>query len=156
MSTLYILCGCPGCGKSSWAKNFMKDKCIHYVSRDVTRLSMLAENEDYFSHEDEVFKNFTEIIACSLQNDVDVIADATHINRKSRAKLIHAIDAYITDYNIIFVYFTTNYATCIERNNNREGRERVPDDAIESMHNRFEKPTIKEDVRCIGVMLMKG
>lgn len=158
MSTLYILCGAPGCGKSNWAKNFIQNKNISYVSRDVARFQLVAENEEYFAHEDEVFKNFIEIIVNSLKAGVDTIADATHINRKSRAKLIRAIDKYTTDYQIIFVHFTTScsYLTCCERNNQREGREKVPEDVIKNMCNVFERPTLAEDNRCYCVMHVKG
>jgi predicted kinase len=156
--TLYILCGCPGCGKSTWAKRFWYDQIdTVYVSRDDIRFSLLEDDDDYFSHEEEVFVKFVAAIRFALNNNQNCIADATHLNKKSRKKLIHAID-YLgeIDYQIIFVYFNTPYEICCGRNASREGRARVPDDIMKSMRNSFQPPAIIEDNRCVGLMLMKG
>lgn len=149
--TLYILCGCPGSGKTYWAMNFYKnsDKTIFWCSRDNIRFSLLKENEDYFSHELEVFRLFSAAIRYELRNGTDVIADATHLNRASRKRLLHSL--YDVEFNIIYVYFTASFETCCARNNLREGRARVPEKNMIEMYNKFEPPTKDEDNRCIGV-----
>ena len=55
--------GCPGSGKSTWAKKHLPD--TYYVSRDEVRFSLLQDGEDYFSHEKEVF-NKTKQPKCSF------------------------------------------------------------------------------------------
>ena len=64
MATLYILCGPSGCGKSTWSHQYIAfedalGNDIRYVSRDEIRFSIIKEEEDYFSHEKEVFKTFS-------------------------------------------------------------------------------------------------
>lgn len=155
--TLYILCGCPGAGKSTWANNFIKDHDVRYISRDEVRYSLVEENEAYFSREDIVFAMFALKVATCLSDGEDVIADATHLNKKSRRKLIYGIDRQgVEEYQIIFVYFNVSYEVCCERNKLREGRKCVPEDALLSMYNNFQEPQYDEDKRCIGIWGVGG
>ena len=156
MPTLFILCGIPACGKSYFAKYMFDNYNVIHISRDSIRFEIVKEDEPYFSHEDEVFKTFVSEIIFHLSGKCDVIADATHLNKTSRKKLIRAIDKYNIQYNIIYVYFSTSLETCCKRNSARSGRARVPDSVIREMWNKLEKPTIEEDNRCIGIMEMKG
>ena len=147
MPILYILCGPSGSGKSTWATNFIKNKRIAYISRDNIRLSIVKEEEDYFSHEKEVFKTFVKAIAHYIANGDDAIADATHLNMFSRCKLMQALDQYTHDYEIICVVFTTDVDTCVERNKARVGRRHVPENIIRNMCRDFRVPTMDEDER---------
>lgn len=151
--TLYILCGPAGCGKTTWAFDFMQyDSDVRYVSRDAIRFSMISNEEEYFSHEKEVFRRFSDCIAQTLIDGFDVIADATHINEASRHKLTKAIDEYTANYNIIYIVFLVDVETCIERNKNREGLARVPEQVIRDMCLNFKIPTLDEDKRAISVI----
>ena len=152
MSTLYILCGPSGCGKTTWAHNFMKDTDIRYVSRDEIRYSIVKENEDYFSHEKEVFKKFSGTIRQTLVDGFDCIADATHLNEFSRRKLTQSLDIYGVEYNIIYVVFDTDVETCLAHNSAREGRANVPETVIYNMFREFRKPTLDEDERAKGII----
>ena len=152
---LYILCGVPGAGKTSWANSFRQNINTCYVSRDDIRMSLLKEGEDYFSHEKEVFFTFVKTIATNLDEGYHVIADATHINAKSRAKLIHAVDMYVTNYEIIFIYFNIDVELCLTRNAMRKGRACVPEDTLRAMYDNFTVPSSAEDRRCIGVWEVK-
>ena len=155
MSILYILCGPSGCGKSTWRDTFItehSDQDIRYVSRDEIRFSMLKEGEDYFSHETEVFKKFTETLAQTLIDGFDVIADATHLNANSRHKLTREIDRYTTDYSITYVVFNTSFSESCARNTQREGLSQVDESIIASMYRNFRTPTLQEDMRAIDII----
>lgn len=153
---LYMLCGIPASGKTTWATNFIKEhrgeQNISYISRDSIRFELVDPQEEYFSHEDEVFHIFSSTIAENLYTNFDVIADATHLNKKSRAKLIHAIDKCGgIEYNIIFVWFHTSFIVCCDRNAKRVGRAQVPLETMYSMWHHFSIPSSKEDSRCVDV-----
>ncbi len=154
MPKLYILCGPSASGKTTWAMNFIKQSPdeIYYVSRDEIRFSMLKEDEDYFAHEGTVFKQFASAIVNALTNNHDVIADATHLNHFSRAKLINTIDKTITNYSIIYVVFYTPYNECLQHNRSREGRAFVAVDAIANMFRTFQAPVSSEDDRAIKII----
>lgn len=150
MPKLYILCGIPCSGKSTWAKGCLMD-AIH-ISRDDIRFSILKEGEEYFSHETEVYKEFIYEIAQTLMHGYDVIADATHINHSSREKLTRAIDQYFTKYQIIYVVFPITVETAQERNMMRTGIKQVPPVTIQTMFDRFSIPTLEEDKRAIEIL----
>ena len=62
------MCGAPGCGKSTYAKEYCKKYPeTVYVSRDEIRFSLLAEDEYYFSHETEVLEKFYTNIANAIR-----------------------------------------------------------------------------------------
>ena len=89
--TLWILCGAPASGKSYYVKNhLMNGNGWMYISRDEVRFSIIKDEENYFSHEDEVYKEFIYRIYKALTGEgiFNVIADATHLNWTSRNKLI--------------------------------------------------------------------
>ena len=154
--TLYILCGVSACGKTTWAHKFMnEDEDVRYVSRDDIRFSLLKGDEDYFAHEKEVFKRFSNTIARTLLYGYDVIADATHLNSASRQKLTRAIDRIYKDYQVVYVVFTISAAVCKKHNMMRTGLHRVPEEVIDKMMNNFEKPNFEEDVRCIEIWEMQ-
>lgn len=141
MGTLYMMCGVPGSGKTTWCKNHAPVEAT-YVSRDEVRFSMLQPNDEYFSRENEVFDEFVRRINAGLAIG-DVYADATHLNRGSRAKLLNRIDRSNLS-NAIAIVIEADLETCLERNAFRRGRAFVPEESIESMYKAFRKPTCDE------------
>ena len=142
--TLWLMCGAPGSGKTWFAKNkLMKGHGWDYISRDEIRFSLVKEDEDYFSHESEVFYEFVDQIVESLKDgNTDVIADATHLNWSSRKKLLKAIERYmrLSDINIIPVVVYSKYDTMVARNQLRGGRACVPDEVISKMISSMSDP----------------
>lgn len=140
MSQLIILCGIPGSGKSTWTSKNLKNG--YWVSRDKIRYALLNPGEDYFSRENDVFNNFVHIIVEHLKNNEDVIADATHINKAGRLKLINAINRCIDDnnYEKSCIVFDTPLKECLRRNATRSGVERVPDNVIRRMFYQTSRP----------------
>ena len=141
MKNFIMLCGPSGSGKTSWALeriNSYKGK-VKYVSRDEIRVNLLKENESYFSKEKEVFNKFVN----ELQKGIDdkdteyVIADATHLNPKSRNNLLSKLKRleYCTIYAINFF---VPKEICLKRNLRRNGLARVPYEVIERQFRNFE------------------
>ena len=148
---LYIMCGCSGSGKSTWAHEFIKNNDVRYVSRDEIRLSLIKDNEEYFSHEKEVFRHFANIITQTLVDGFDVIADATHLTINSRKKLTNAIDRLFTNYTIIYVWINTPLDICLARNAKREGLAHVPENVLINMYNTMKCPSLEEDSRAFSI-----
>ena len=142
MTVLYMLCGVPGSGKSTWDSIKILElgsEKVDWVSRDKIRFSKLAPGEDYFSHEDEVMDDFI----AQIQNDIDdripyIIADATHLTNKSRCQVLERLR--LTGVFVNYVCFEVPLDVAIQRNNLRQGRELVPETVIVNMFNRYVRP----------------
>lgn len=149
-----MLVGIAGSGKSTWAREYVKDQTKQgyhavIVSRDVIRFALVDENEGYFSKENDVFKNYINNIKNYLtDDDIDiVIADATHINEKSRAKVLKELN--LNNVTVEAIVFRTPVTRCIQQNKTRIGREKVPDVAIYNMQKNFTMPTNEEGFNMI-------
>ena len=147
MKTLWMMVGVPGSGKSWFAQNNLVAAwgchCA-YVSRDQIRFDALEDGEDYFSCENEVFEAFVGTIARYLNDEVttDVIADATHLNQKSRWKLLNSLAQSVdmSKVDVIPVVVTASLDTCLEHNSERTGRAFVPKGVIRRMSYQMTDP----------------
>lgn len=139
MSVLYIMVGIPGSGKSYIANILAKEINGVVVSRDTIRFAFLNEEDDYFVKEKEVFKEYVNEIQHYLDNGKSVIADATHLNAPSRAKLLNNFYFTEEDY-VVPIVINTPFEICKERNAQRTGRSRVPDDVLKGMYNSLTDP----------------
>lgn len=141
-NNLFIMIGVPGSGKTTFAE--AQPKKIH-ISRDTIRFSLLNEHDNYFAKEKEVYKTFINKINLHINDGEDVIADATHLNPKSRYKLLNQLHIDRNKTNIIAIYVNTPIKTCLERNNLRKGTKTyVPPNEIYNMYARLEPPTYNE------------
>lgn len=131
MGTLIILSGIPGSGKSTWAQRYKNEKSAMIVSRDKIRFKLLKPSESYFSHEKETKQQFYTQIRQGLACGKTVIADATHLNFKSRYELLTKVNDLQPD--VIVVQVRTPIKECLRRNALRSGRELVPDASILEM-----------------------
>lgn len=154
MATLYLMCGLPGAGKSTFVRDHMNPITDIYVSRDEIRFKLVKENEEYFSKEKEVFRNFVYDIEAGLIQNYDVFADATHINFASRKKLLNAINKDIKAYTSIeAIWVKVPKETALKQNENRKGtRSYVPPEAISRMCSQFQRPEFEEGFSTIYVV----
>ena len=138
---VWLLAGVPGSGKSTWVKKMIAERGGIHCSRDEIRFSLLEDGEDYFAHEDEVVRIWTEKVRQAiLSPDVpNVFIDATHLTEKARAKVIDSLPT--TNYILTTVFFDIPLETCLERNEQRTGRAYVPPQVIRRMYASFEKDT---------------
>lgn len=137
MANLYILAGIPASGKSTWAREHNIDFNAKVISRDNIRFAYMKNDPDfnpsmdYFKYESDVIKDFYNHINDNLCNDINVIADATHISWKSLRKTIENCGKNAD--KIILVYFNRGLDIALPQNAKRGGVERVPEDVIKRM-----------------------
>lgn len=139
MSTLIVLCGPQASGKTYLAKRFAKThKNCKIVSRDEIRFSMIKDSDDYFKYEPEVIKRFYGDINAALKVYDYVIADATHLTKKSRNALFRHLN--LKNVYIVGFWLESNLDTCLERNAKRSGRKKVPEEVIKDSFRRKVSP----------------
>lgn len=137
MANLYILAGIAGCGKSTWAREHKADFNAEVVSRDNIRFVYMKNDPnflpsmDYFKYEKDVIRDFYKQINDNLCDDINTIADATHISWKSLRKTVENCGK--NSDKIILVYFNRGTDIALPQNAKREGVEHVPEDVIKRM-----------------------
>ena len=144
-STLFMMVGIPGSGKTHFVNSIASSNAT-IVSRDEIRFSIINDNDEYFSKEKQVFKEYVNRIQSALDKGGVVYADATQLNGVSRTKLINSLD--VSNTNVIPVMVKTSLDKCLKRNAKREGRRRVPDEVIKNMYNSLTDPA--EDCKVMG------
>lgn len=140
---LFLMCGVPGAGKSTW----LAKQNAYTISRDEIRFSLIKNGEDYFSKEDEVFKRFINEIQENIDSDdapEDIYCDATHITKKSRNKVLKSLDLTNVN-NITVIVIRPSLTECLRRNAKREGRRCVPNYVIRRMYVQFQPPEDDEN-----------
>ena len=145
---MYVMCGIPGSGKSTWALEHMSKMKgnVAYISRDIIRFSILNDEDDYFSKEDEVFVNFIKTIRDKIETCDSIIVDATHVTPGSRRKLFLNLGASTLEkVEVIMIVIKVDLETALSQNSNRTGRCLVPDKTIINMYHSFVMPSINEN-----------
>ena len=151
---LFLMMGIPqlGAGKSSFVSTHIREDCNQaWVSRDAIRFDMVKEDEPYFSKEDEVFKNFIERIDFHLAAGHDVFADATHLNKKSRAKVLRNLT--VKPREVAVIWLQTSLNECLRRNELRAGtRSYVPPSQLRRMAYSLQAPDFDEDINTLYIV----
>ena len=140
--TLFMMVGVPGCGKSTWIMKYSRPTDT-IVSRDKIRFKKLNEGDNNFKYEDVVFNEYVNCIQKAIDaGRGDIIADATHITKGSRLKLLNRLN--LKDYVVAPIVMDTDKETCLKRNASRKGRALVPENVIEKMWKSFRCPNFSE------------
>lgn len=151
--------GVPGSGKST----FLKKTNLEIVSRDAIRFAILDKyhTDDYFSHEDEVWTEFVNTIVEALNDGKSVVADATHLSKGSRRKLLNAVIPRLKNkeercFIVLGLYFEVPLEVCLERNAQRIGRAFVPEDQIRNIYANLTRPDSTEGIDYELIINEKG
>ena len=133
--TLIMLCGIAGAGKSTYANSLSKYYKIH--SSDELREEMFGDvNENSKESNARLFTELHKRIKDDLKNGIDVIYDATNINRKRRVAFLAELKNIPCHKTCILVI--APYYVCLL--NNQKRTKKVPDNAIKRMYMNFQPP----------------
>lgn len=142
MTVLKVMCGIPAAGKTHYIKTHAKPEDL-VVSRDKIRQSFLTSGLAYFSKEPEVFAEFCNQINSGIHKYSTIWVDATHLNNKSRWKLLFNIDRFAFE-KIVFICVETPIEECFKRNAARPDISRVPESAMKSMADSYVRPSLND------------
>jgi predicted kinase len=147
-NTLYLAVGLPGSGKSTYAKNFIKDKHIEYLSSDSLR-AVYGKNEEDQSVTPIVFGHIKKKVDEFLKDGKNVLVDATNVNRRERSDYINSAKKY--GAKVVALVFKMDRAGLIARNQKRgqEGGRVVPTNIIDRMLMKYEDPSFDEGIDVI-------
>lgn len=124
VKTAYIMIGIQGSGKSTFCSKFLPD---------VVRINL----DTLHTRNKEAL-----LIADCHEKGCDYVVDNTNPTRKDREKYIQA--AKDAGYRVIGYFMQSRLQECIQRNNLREGKEKIPSKAIAMTSNKLEMPSYTE------------
>ena len=141
MTTMYMMIGCPGVGKSYYIETHKTPGTL-VISRDKIRFDMLNDGDEYFSKEKQVYNEFIRQIDAAIERGETFYVDQTSLNRASRNKLFSRLKT--KPEFIVAIYMKSSLTKILEQNSRRTGRAFVPEDAVINMFNSIEEPQLDE------------
>ena len=124
MKQAIIMIGIQGSGKSEF--------CSRYLS-SITRINL-----DTLKTRNNEHRMLEECLAKGL----DFVIDNTNPTKEDRARYIPKAKA--DGYHVVGYYMQSRLQVCIQRNNQRTGKAKVPATAIAMTSNRLELPDFSE------------
>ncbi|WP_111861463.1 ATP-binding protein [Acinetobacter sp. CFCC 10889] len=122
---LIIFIGVQASGKSTFYKEYF------YKTHLRINLDMLKTR-----HRENI------LFEAGLVSKTKMVIDNTNMTRADRARYMqHAKDA---EFEVICYYFATDLDDALQRNRQREGKERIPDQGVLATAKRFESPLLQE------------
>lgn len=141
MTTLFVLCGAPGAGKSTWARHNAVHLQAVVVCSDDVRCDLHADGRDP-SDGDLVFEEVERRARRLLEADRSVLVDATHYQRRYRTYLRRVVSGI--DVRRVAIWFDVPVEVCLRRNAGRRGltfgERRMTDDFVRELAQAFELP----------------
>lgn len=138
--TLWVMVGLSGSGKSSIAKEIAENNPnTIIVSLDNIHEELTGDYDDQKSNED-VFKVFRKRIREALENNMNVIADATNITMRSRRAIIENVKGI--DCHKIAYLIPKPFDQCKIDNLNRQHP--VPEELLDEQLRKFQIPFYEE------------
>ena len=159
---LIVMCGLPGSGKSTFAKNSITINNGEEVYKPKIYSSDKIREETYHkskitrTENQMLFAKIHERIKLELLSGKDIIFDATSINRKYRGELLTALKD--VDYLPVCIYIDAPLSICLQNNLGRAPKKRVPTYVIENMARIKEAPMYEEgfyDIRRISSVIVE-
>ena len=150
----YILCGFPGCGKSTYIKNNLND--IKVISRDIIRQELgiggaTLENDKKVvgtkEEENKVSEIFDKKMIECCENKESFILDNTNLKSAYRKEYLLKIMKYNPIVKIIYIEAPNFISSCCERRNGQ-----IPKSVYERMNKNFDFPQLSE---CDELVIVK-
>lgn len=135
-SSLVILGGPAGCGKSTFARKHFLETQI--VSSDRCR-AIISDDEENMTVSGKAFKLFHLIIDMRLSVNRLTVADSTALTRTARKRLKKMADKY--NFNTVFILLNVPIQFCLEQN---ASRQRVVDPTVIEKHIHSLKKVVKD------------
>lgn len=135
-SSLVVLCGSAGCGKSTFAARHFT--ATQVVSSDQCR-ALVSDSEENMEASSRAFKLFRYIIDQRLSLGRLTVADSTALTAGARRKLRALGRKH--DFQVVLIVFDLELSLCMAGN---QSRDRIVPDKVLLSHRRLLDKTLKE------------
>jgi predicted kinase len=144
-----MLIGLAGCGKSTLANKFKNTDRTVVLSSDSIREELFGSEEAQMDSE-KVFATMFRRTVQALKNNINVIYDATNVNRRLRINTLDRLKKAVSTPFITEAVVVYTDIDEVKRRNASRARV-VPEYAIDNLLKNFELPTYNEGWNFIGV-----
>ena len=141
MAKMYLMCGCSGAGKTTFANAFAKEHKLKYLGID-DFYALINGDECIHTNTFEVWIEFYKAIHEAEINNIDCIIDTNAITKSHREQFLEWFPTF--EHHLIYVEANES----LRKNNNMSRRRQVPNDAMDRMTALLEKP-IDENFKTI-------
>lgn len=133
MAELVMMCGLPGCGKSTYAK---KTGYVVCSSDEIREVFGISDNQ-------KVFEELHKRIRSALNDGKSVVYDATNLSRKRRIGFLQQVKQWkISDLKTRVVFFAVPLSICKKQNLMRDAV--VPNSVYDKFIRQIQIPDIEE------------
>lgn len=137
--TIYMLCGLPASGKTTYAYNIAYDMNAVVVDSDEYRKDLFGD-ECCQDNNQKLFQVMHKTIKDCLRAGKNVVFSATNLNSKRRRAFLNELTKIPCEKKCVIM--ATPYDQCLINNENRERK--VPEDVIERMYKSWQTPAMFE------------
>ena len=124
--TLFLFIGIPASGKSTFYHRVLEDRNLDYVSLEVLK----TRTQEWTA------------FAASLKARRSVVVDNTNVTRVLRARYLAPAKA--AGYRTFGLFFQSIVADCLARNEQREGKAKIPPQGVLGLSGQLELPSLDE------------
>ncbi len=125
----HITIGPSASGKSTYAKNLVREHDFHEINLDHCRY-IVSGDESNQECTPEALKLHTKYIDSAIADELDVVVSDTNLDQKFRTELVRKF--LQNDYSVIYVVFDVELDE-IRRRNQQRGKN-VPDHVLVRQH----------------------
>lgn len=140
-TNLYVMVGLVGSGKTTYANKLKKEKNCVLLSSDTIRKELFGDENSQIDNT-KVFEEMHKRMKEYLNNDINVIYDATNVSRKSRSFIRNLGRELRSNVKITAIIKAVPYCKCLD--NNRKRKRNVPVEAIRKMYMTWNTPMYYE------------
>ena len=133
MAKMYLMCGCSGAGKTTFAKAFAQKHNLKYLGIDEF-YALINGDECLHTNTFEVWIEFYKAIHEAEINNIDCIVDTNAVTHVHRAQFIEWFPTF--EHHLIYIEADPK----LRKQNNLSRRRQVPDDVMDKMAEKLEVP----------------
>lgn len=137
MARMFLMCGHPGSGKSTYAREFARKNGFRYLSIDDM---YAAFNGDPTSHDNkfDVWMTFFRQIHAAEVAGQDVVVDTNAPTRADRFEFLN----WFSSFEHYLIWIDSDEKLCLE--NNRHRSRVIPEEQMKNLFKMFEAPHFNE------------